>query len=377
VIARAQAGGYVPVSADLLLQARPVEGLVVLHSGYRNSPLVDADALVFMDASQANTSADVLSVSVGLREPHGYGHIRLGRFMLGTGAVRPVQLDGFIALARAPTNSTLEVFSGLPVVASFGPRAFDWLAGARIAQHLDERVSVGASYLHRRDAGMLASEELGSDLSIAPLPWLGINAIGSWDLVSRSLAEARITSFSHSQEAQLELFASRRIAARLLPATSLFSVISDAASSELGATANWQAFPRLDLGSTIALEGLERAWGYRAAVRSTLRLSALDGGELSLEATRRDLNDAGFTGAALRMDLPVTQSLRPHASIEVAAADHPRGRGALWPWARIGASYALASDWLVAAAIGFRATPQYKSDLSALLRIAYNAQVLP
>jgi hypothetical protein len=376
-MARAQTGGYMPVSTDLLLQARPVEGLVILHSGYRNSPFVDADALVFMDASQTSTTADVLSVSVGLREPHGYGQMRLGRFMLSSGAIRPVQIDGVSTLARAPSGSTLEMFAGLPVVPSFGARPFDWLAGSRIAQQLDERVTWGVSYLQRRDAGMLASEELGSDLSMQPLAWLGIHAIGAWDLLTQSLAEARLSSFCSNDATQLELFASRRVAARLLPATSLFSVISDAPSSEAGANLNWRAFPRLDLGSTLALEGLDSAWGYRAAVRSTLRFSDTDRGSLTLEAMRHDLNDAGFSGAALRVDLPVTELLRPHASVELAAADHPHGRGALWPWARVGASYMFASDWLVAAALGFRATPQYRSDLSALVRIAYSGQVQP
>src|SRR5690349_21465659 len=50
---------YAPLGVDLLLQGRPQEGLVILHSGYRNSPYIDADAVVFLGASQFGREGDV------------------------------------------------------------------------------------------------------------------------------------------------------------------------------------------------------------------------------------------------------------------------------------------------------------------------------
>jgi hypothetical protein len=376
--ALAQAQAYVPVGVDLLMQGRPSEGLLILHSGYRNSPYVDADAVVFMGASQQGREGDVLSVSLGLREPHGYGQARIGRFVLSTGAVRPVQIDGASLLGRAPTGSTLEVFGGVPVVPELGARAFDWLAGARVGQWLfGQRLGAGVSYLQRRDAGERSSEELGADLTLAPLAWLGFNAITAWDLLSDGLAEARVSADAHSERSHGTVFASRRVASRLLPATSLFSVISQAPSGELGADGLWNAFPRLDLGTTAALEGLSDALGYRVSARATLRFSDEDAGELGLEATRRKLGDQGWSGGSVRVEIPVNRRVRTHASLELVGVDHPSGSATLFPWARVGASYAFASAWGLSAALGARATPQYRSDVYGLVRVSYSALVMP
>lgn len=373
-----QAQAYTPVGVDLLMLGRPQEGLLILHSGYRNSPYVDADAVVFMGAAQTGARGDVLTVNLGFREPHGYGQARVGRFVLSTGAVRPVQIDGASVLARAPTGSTLEVFGGLPVVPEFGPRPFDWLAGARAGQWLfDQRVGAGVSYVQRRGDGELATEEMGADLSLVPVPWLSVNALGSWDVLQDGLAEARVAADAHVERSHVQLFASRRVAARLLPATSLFSVISGAPSSELGFDGMWNAFPRLDLGGTAALEALDQRLGYRFALRKTMRFADEDGGQLGSELTRRKLGRDGWTGVNIHVELPLSRQLRGHAGVEVVAADHPSDRGALWPWTRLGASYALGPAWSFSAAISARATPQYRSEVYALLRVSYSALVSP
>ncbi len=376
--ARAQAGAYTPVGADLLIRGRPEEGLLVLHSGYRNSPYVDADAVVFVGASELGREGDVMTVSVGLREPHGYGQARVGRFVLSTGAVRPVPIDGASVLARAPTGSTLEVFGGMPVAPELGPRSFDWLAGGRLGQKLlDEHLGLGVSYVQRRDAGEASTEEVGADLMAEPAPWLALNALGSWDVLRDGLAEARVSAQAHSDHSYAQLFASRRIASRLLPATSLFSVLGDAPSTELGTDLSWNAFPRLDVGGTFALEALEDTVGYRMALRTTLRFSDDDRGDLRLEAVRREVGTSAYSGCAARVMLPIAERWRTHASVEVAAPDHAAGRGALWPWARAGASYTIDSAWMVAVALGARATPEYRSEAYALLRVAYNREVFP
>jgi hypothetical protein len=297
---------------------------------------------------------------------------------LATGAVRPVQIDGVTALGRAPSGTSLELFAGMPVVPELGPRAFDWLAGARAAQWLfEQRVGAGVSYLQRRDAGQLDDQELGADLNVTPLAWLTLSAVGAYDLVYDGLAEARANAVAHDGGNRIELFASRRIAARLLPATSLFSVLGDGASSELGSDGLWNAFPRLDLGATLALEALASELGYRAALRSTLRFSDQDGGQVQLEGMRRQLRDDGWTGGSLTGEWPITRQLNGHASLELVFADHPRGRGAVWPWARAGASYGFAEHWQLAAALGVRASPQYEREVQGLLRLSYRSEALP
>ncbi|HKP62600.1 MAG TPA: hypothetical protein VJV78_37955 [Polyangiales bacterium] len=376
--AAAQAGAYIPTSADLLLQGRPAEGLLILRSGYRNSPYVDVDALVFVGATTEAWEGDVLAVSVLIREPHGFGQARLGRFIVGTGAVGPVQIDGAELVLRAFSGSHLSVFAGLPVMPEFGPRDYDWLVGGRVGQQLiSDRLGLGISYLHRRDQGQLDAEELGADAALEATSWLSFNAIGAWSLIADGLAELRGAALLHDDGWQVELFGVRRVAARLLPATSLFSVIGAAASSSGGAEVSWRAFPRLQFGGTLALEGLDDELGYRAALRSTLSLTDSGPGQIGVEVIRRKLADEGFIGGAIRAQVPIAEVVQANASAELVAADDPRERGKLWPWLRLGASWTPSARWLVAAAVGLRATPEYERDIYAMLRIGYQAQLQP
>lgn len=376
--AHAQAGAFIPASSDLLLRGRPAEGLLVLRSGYRNSPYVDVDALVFLGASTDEWRGDVLSVSVSLREPHGFGQARVGRFVLGGGAVGPVQVDGIELVARAFPGSNLALFAGLPVVPEFGARSFDWLGGGRLGQTLwNERLGFGVSYVQRRDAGELDAEELGGDASLRALPWLSLHAIGSWSLLAHGFSELRSAALVLADPWQIELFATQRIAARLLPATSLFSVISDTASTVAGGDVNWRAFPRLSFGSTLALEGLGEALGYRTTLRSTLRLADEGPGQVGIEAIRRQRGEEAYTGGALRVVVPIGLAFQTHASAELVAADHSAGRGSLWPWLRFGASWAVHPAWRLAAAVGVQSSPLYARDLYALVRASYQTELQP
>jgi hypothetical protein len=167
------------------------------------------------------------------------------------------------------------------------------------------------------------------------------------------------------------------VAARLLPATSLFSVIGTTPSSELGTDARFHAFPRLDLGGTAAVAALDSQLGYRAALRAILRLSDDAGGLLRAEGSRRALGDEGWTGILIAAEVPVRPAARVHASVELVAADDPRDRGALWPWARVGASTSIGAHWLIAAGVGARGGPEYERELEALVRVSYRTEVVP
>src|SRR5271165_1982033 len=127
-------------------------GLVMLQGSDRAQPWVDAEALVWSGAKPSLTG-DVLVLALHLREPHGYGEIRAGRFVLATGAVHPVQIDGVHAIGRTPWGSQLETFGGLPVVPRFGTRSYDWIAGGRVAQSVASEATLGVSYVQRREGG--------------------------------------------------------------------------------------------------------------------------------------------------------------------------------------------------------------------------------
>jgi hypothetical protein len=163
----------------------------------------------------------------------------------------------------------------------------------------------------------------------------------------------------------------------LLPATSLFSVISDARSDEVGTDVTFYAFPRLDLGGTVALDTTDPELGYRGELRGTLRLDAEGRGELWGALSRREQGRAAWTGGRVTLAVPLSYRLRANAGLELVAEDDPAPDGELWPWARLGASYALTPHWLFAAALEGKATPEYRRELGVLLRVAYAARVEP
>src|SRR5580704_5434164 len=128
-------------------------GVVVLQGEDALRPWVAAEALVWTGepSGMPSLTGDVLVLAVHLREPHGYAEARAGRFVLATGAVHPVQIDGAYGIARAPWGSKVEAFGGLPVVPRFGARSYDWLAGGRVAQRIADVLTLGASYVQRRE----------------------------------------------------------------------------------------------------------------------------------------------------------------------------------------------------------------------------------
>ena len=138
---------------------------------------------------------DVLVLATALREPHGYAESATsGRFVLATGAILPVQIDGADVIARAPWGSSVEAFGG----AAGGPA----LRGARLrlarrrARRADGRAQgdLGVSYIQRREDGEISNEEVGADLAAAPAPWLDLAANGAYDLTSPGIADARVSA---------------------------------------------------------------------------------------------------------------------------------------------------------------------------------------
>ncbi len=238
--------------ADALAEAQGTSspaGLVVLQGEDAMRPWVAAEALVWTGARTDTPSAtgDVLVLAVRLREPHGYAEARAGRFVLATGAVHPVQIDGVHVIARAPWGSRVETFGGLPVVPRFGARSYDWLAGGRVAQTVGGALTFGASYVQRREYGEVSNEEVGIDFAAAPAPWVDVAGFGAYDVTNPGLAEARASAAVRWNDWRFELFGSQISPGRLLPATSLFSVLGDVPSQTIGTTARWRAAPHLDV----------------------------------------------------------------------------------------------------------------------------------
>jgi hypothetical protein len=361
--------------ADTQAETQSPTGLVVLEGRDKVRPWLDAEGLVWTGAKSGFTG-DVLVLALHLREPRGYGELRVGRFVVATGAIFPVQIDGAEAIGRAPWGSTLEVFGGAPVVPRFGARAYDWLAGARLAQHVATTVTMGVSYVQRREYGDVSNEEVGADLAAAPSRWLDLAAKGAYDLTSPGVADARISATARADALRLEVFASEQSPGRLLPATSLFSVLGDFPSQMVGGTVRWSAAPRLDVLASGAGQLVGGELGMNAWIRSTLRLDEAGKGSLGLEVRRVDVSSARWTGFRAVGAQPLGRGFRFSTEIEIAVPDDPHGRGIAWPWGLMALAWRSNDGWEVAAAMEAASTPEYQYEANALARLS-RALVLP
>jgi len=360
--------------ADAYAEARAPAGLVVLEGEGRGSgtsgqrPWLDAEGLVWAGA-RTDPTADVLVLSLRVREPHGYGELRGGRFVFATGAIRPVQIDGASALGRVPWGGTIEAACGVPVTPAFGARAYDWVAAGRAAQAIGPRAVIGVSYVQQRTHGEVAREEVGADVAAAPAKWADFAARGAYDVTSPGIAEAMLSAAARASSLRLEAFASHRSPSRLLPATSLFSVLGDFPSQMIGSTLRWEAAPRLDLLATGAGQAVGGAIGGNAWVRALLRLDDRGDGRLGLELRRQDVSTARWTGVRGIASHPLGAGFRLSSEIEIAAPDAPRGRGIVWPWGLLAIAWRR-GGWEAAGAVEAASTPQHRYEIDALVRLS-------
>jgi hypothetical protein len=344
-------------------------GLLVLQGSEAAKPWLSIEGLVWTGAKPAWTG-DVLVLMARLRELHGYAEVRAGRFVVATGAVRPVQIDGVDIVGRAPWGGAVEAFGGLPVVPRFGPRAYDWLVGGRVSETVASKATLGLSFVERREYGEISDEEVGADLALALARWVDVAAFGSYDLVDPGVTEARASAAARAGDWRVEVFASQLSPGRLLPATSLFSVLGDVASQTAGGTVRWRAAPRLDLLASGAGQDIGGVLGGNGWVRASLKLDGRGDASVGAELRRVDLPGARWTGARFVAALPVARGLRYSSEIEIVAADQPEGRGKAWPWGLSALSWRSRDGWEVAAAVEALASPTRRYEVDGLVRLA-------
>jgi hypothetical protein len=360
--------------ADAVAEARAPAGLIMLQGQDRKYPWVDAEALVWAGA-RSELTGDVLVMTLRLREPHGFAELRGGRFVFATGAIRPIQVDGVSAIARLPSGLTVEAVSGFTVAPRFGGRRADWVTGGRLAQSVASRLTVGASYVRQNAREGLTNEEIGADVAAVPVEWLDIASRGAYDLDSSGVADALVSAAARWTAWRLELFASHRSPSRLLPATSLFSVLGDFPSQVVGTTIRWEAAPRLDLLASVAGQDLGGELGGYGSLRSTLRLDDRGDGIIGLELRRQDVSTARWSGVRVIAAERLGVRLRASTELEVARADDPRGRGAAWPWGLVALAWGSGSGWEASAAAEAGSTPQYRFEVNGLLRLSHTLEI--
>jgi hypothetical protein len=155
----------------------------------------------------------------------------------------------------------------------------------------------------------------------------------------------------------------------MLPATSLFSVLGDIPSDELGASLRWRAAPRLDVDGSAAARALGGAPGGALSVRATLRLDDRGAGALLVDGRREDGPDAGWTGLRLALRLPLGGRLGATGELELVRPDHGGDRGSLWPWALAALGW-RGGGWESAIAIEASRSPSHRGAVDALFRLS-------
>lgn len=362
-------------------QAQAPVGLVSLEGDARPTDWVQIEALIWAGAKELGTEADALVAAVRLHDPDHRGDLWLGRQMMTTGALRPVHMDGARGLVRLPWHMTVEAFGGLAVTPNLklSDEAYDWMTGGRIAQSLPGWGTIGVAYLHRRDDGRAIDHEVGGDLWITPLKGLDLTARAAYDLQNPGLSELiGSVRWTVSSAWRVELLTTHRSSARILPATSLFSVLGDVASQYLGGRVRWRAAPRLDLVAEGGARRLDDIVVENARARAILRLDDLGRGALSLELRRQGArDDAGWTGVRGTLRLPVASKVSLGVEAELVRPDRPATRGEWWPWGLVAATFQPTAAWDVALAAEGSVTREDEASFDVLARVTYRWEAKP
>jgi hypothetical protein len=373
--AQAQQFGF---AVDSWGQTYRPAGLVQVESRLKSYPWLNAEAQVWAGRSPLaeEGNGDVVALSLRARDPLGRGEGAAGRFVLTTGAVRPVHIDGGYLRGQTPRGFALEAFGGVPVTPRFQARAYDWLVGTRASQRLSRFGVIGASFVERRDQGRQIDQELGADLTLYLLHWLSAAGRASYDLVSRGLSEIQVTGSAGSSARRLEVFGSLRNASLILPATSLFSVLSNTPSAQGGVSGRMRVAPRLTLDALIAYRQAADAFGIRAQASGRLWLDDEAKSALEGTLTRDGVEGAQWTGLRALAYYELFTAFRLSGEMELVIADQARQGSRLWPWGRLSGRYLLRETWLFSAGVEGNSSPEFVKVVQALFRVGYQRSVL-
>lgn len=358
---------------DALATTASPAGLLVLNADGTLRDQLSAEAVVWMAGDRSpgeDVTGDVLVIAVRARSRDGRESVRLGRFVSSLGALRPMHLDGGALRVRLPKQLDVEGVAGVPVVLGLGTgRAWDWVVGGRVSRRIDESGSVGVAYEQRRDRGIRASEELGIDAGAELGKHTDAAARLAYDLIGEGIAEVGVTASHRHGAMRGELYAMQRSPSRLVPATSLFSVIGDVPAQRAGTVITWRAAPRLDVIGDLAALRVDTDLAPDVTARARLRLDDRGAGTITGELRRSGVGGDAWLGARVAARVPVRHGIALATELELVIPDEDRGRGAVWPWGLVAASWQH-DDWEAAVAMEASASPEYRHRVDVLFQLS-------
>lgn len=359
--------------ADALASTSSPAGLLVLEADGALRSGMSAEAVVWIAGARTpgeDMSGDVLVIAVDAKSRNAQRRARIGRFVSLLGALRPVHVDGATVRLRLPRKFDVEAVAGIPVVPSglVTGRSWDWIAGGRIARRLGDYGSFGVAYAQRRDAGRLATEEIGADFGAALDKQHDLGVRAAYDLVHPGLAEVGVSASRRAKAVRTEVYARHRASSHLLPATSLFSVLGDVPSQRVGTVVTWRAAPRLDLIGDVAARRLDEDFAEEICGRARLRLDDRGTSAVTGELRRSGGDVSGWTGARAAARIALLRSLAVATELELVIPDNG-DKGTVWPWGLVAMTWVRGS-WSAAVAVEASASPEYRRRVDGLLQLS-------
>jgi len=317
----------------------------------------------------------VLVIALRAHTADGLASAQLGRFVAVLGAIRPLQIDGAAGRIQLPHAFYAEAYAGVPVLAGLGTnRAWDWAAGARIARKLGDYGSLGIAMMEQRDAGRLATEEVGADAGFAFGKRDDLAARLAYDLANPAIADVEITArHAHDKALRFDLYAGYRAASHLLPATSLFTVLGDIPAERGGARATWKAAPRLEVSADAGVRRVDEDLAPALTARARLALDDTQRSALTCELRRDGASDDAWTGVRGAARLALPQALTASGELELVIPDRDRTaggryRGSVWPWGLAALGWDR-GPWHAAIAVEAAASPETRKRIDALVSL--------
>jgi hypothetical protein len=353
--------------ADALAGTQSPAGLLVLEGEAKATATTNAEAIVWT----ANDTADVLVIALRTRTKDGRVNGKFGRFVATLGALRPVHVDGAAGRVRLAKRFDVEAYAGMPVVAfeqGMSERAWDWVAGGRVARRLGDYGSVGVALLEQRDEGRLATREVGVDAGLAIDKRHDVATRLAYDLANPGVADAYASLIQRKKGLRGEIYAGYRAASHLLPATSLFTVLGDTPSARGGMMVSGKVAPRLELASDMGLRGAADELGVLLVVRARLALDDEFKSALTGELRRDGVGDDAWTGARGVARIALPHSLTASTELELVVPDRDRMKGQVWPWALAALGYEQ-GPWRAAAAVEASASAEYSHRVDVLFSL--------
>ena len=151
----------------LAVAAIPV-GLIILQGDGQGEPWVDAEGLAWAGSTNRNGNYDVLTALVRLHDPRNFVSCASGDRCSRWARCAPCTSTGPTCVSDRRWARASRPSAGCPVEPQFGYKAYDWLAGGRVAQSIGPATSLGVSYLQQREDGQLSYEDAGIDFARRP-----------------------------------------------------------------------------------------------------------------------------------------------------------------------------------------------------------------